>query len=392
MITPRVMALATASLLLSCVAFSAEPGAKGKKFPSEAKFLTAPESGLQVVQLTSNIADDSGLYFTSNSFVPSMHGLVFTSKRSGAWNLYLMNLDTYEFVQLTDGKKVGGTGADVCAATKEVFYRDGQLVKSVNLETLKEREITTMPAGYSGGSSVSVTLAGNALAFSICENIPITTKTAVLYSDMDERFEKRPWSAVMTGKTDGTGWHEVARQKKWISHTLISPTNPELVLYCHEGKWQRVEQRMWLASTDGSSNKPLRPEEKSEVAIGHEYWMMDGLHVGYQVQVPGGPKSLGIADVRDGSFHEYATPYRDGHTQASHAGSLFVGDGSEKEPFISLYELKDGQLTGRHLFRHGSSFSQQYWHPHPSFAPDDSTILFTSNRNGNGDVYLIKLK
>ena len=53
--------------------------------------------------------------------------------------------------------------------------------------------------------------------------------------------------------------------------------------------------------------------------------------------------------------------------------------------------LDEGKISGKYIFRHGSSFSQQHWHPHPSFSPDDAYVLFTSCRAGNGDVYLIKL-
>jgi oligogalacturonide lyase len=364
---------------------------KGKVYPDEHKVLKAEESGFQVLQLTTNAADDSGLYFTNRSFVPDENGLVFTSKRTGAWNLFYMNLKTFTFVQLTDSKDISGTGAEVSPATHEVFYRDGFAIKAVHLKTLAERTLTTTPKGYNVGSAVSVTAAGKALAFSITERIALATKTNVIYSDMDERFAKRPWSAVWTGGADGSGWHEIARQKKWISHTLISPENPDLILYCHEGRWNQVEQRMWLVNADGSHNRPLRPEEKPEIAIGHEYWFDDGIHVGYQVRYPKGKPMIGVADTRDGSYREYPTPYSDSHTQASHQGDLFIGDGTEKEPFLNLYRLEGGKLTGRHIFRHGSSFSQQHWHPHPAFSPDDAYVLFTSCRAGNGDVYLIKL-
>jgi oligogalacturonide lyase len=364
---------------------------KGKVYPDEHKVLKAEESGFEVLQLTSSPAEDSGLYFTSQSFVPDDNGVVFASKRTGAWNLFYMNLKTFTFVQLTDSKNISGTGADVCAATHEVFYREGQAIKAVNLKTLVERTLTTVPDGYNVGSAMSVTASGDALAFSISEKITLTTKTDKIYSDMKEHFEKRPWSAVWTGRADGTGWHEIARQKKWISHTLISPTNPNLILYCHEGSWGQVEQRLWLVNSDGSDNRKLRPEEKPEIAIGHEFWFGDGIHVGYQVRYPKAKPMIGVADVRDGSYHEYPVPFGDGHMQASHHGNLFIGDGSEKEPFLNLYRLEDGKLTGRHVFRHGSSFSQQHWHPHPAFSPDDGGVVFTSCRAGNGDVYLIKL-
>lgn len=367
------------------------PGQKGRKYPAEARVFTAAESGLRVIQLTSSTAEDNGLYFTGGKFVPSLNGLVFASQRSGKWNLFFARLDTFEITQVTDGQKINATGAEVCAATKEVFFRDGSKVKSVNLETLAERDIVSIPEGYSIGASLSVTAAGDTLAFSISENIKLTTKTDKLYSDMDEHFEKRPWSAVFIGRTDGKGWHQIARQQKWISHVIVCPTDPNLVLYCHEGRWNRVEQRMWLASADGKINKPLRVEETPEVQIGHEFWYPDGVHVGYQVTPPKGKKSIGMADIRDGSYKEYPAPYSDWHVQAGAAGRYFVGDGNDKDPYINLYELKDGRLLGRHLYRHDGAYTQQYWHPHPAFSPDGRYILFTSSKAGNGDVYLIEL-
>lgn len=376
--------------VLSCIS-SPAASLKGKVYPAENKTLQAKESGYEVLQLTSSPAEDSGLYFTSQSFVPADNGLVFTSKRTGSWNLFYMNLKSFEFIQLTDAKNISGTGAEVCAARREVFYREGKVVKAVHLKTLVERTVATIPENYSIGSALSVTADGSALALSITSNIVLTTKTKIIYSDMEEHFTKRPWSAVLTGGADGTGWHEIARQQKWLSHTLISPTNPNLILYCHEGRWNQVEQRLWLVNADGRHNRPLRVEEKPEISIGHEFWFEDGIHVGYQIRYPKGPAKMGVADTRDGSFTEYEMPFSDGHVQASHHGNLFIGDGSNKEPFLSLYQLTDGKITGRHIFRHDSSFSEQYWHPHPAFSPDDKYVVFTSCRAGNGDVYLIRI-
>lgn len=365
---------------------------KGRHYPAEAKTFTAPESGLEVIQLTTHPADDCAPYFTSTSFVGD--GLVIASRRTGDWNLFYVDLKTRELTQLTDGRGIAGQGATVCPATREVFYREGDKIKSVNLDTLEERTITSAPDGYNVGAALSVTDDGTMLAFSITEKIKLTTKTDVIYSDMDEHFRKHPWSAVMVGRSDGSDWHQVARQRNWISHTMISPTatgGGGIVLYCHEGRWDQVPQRLWLVNADGTNNRKLRPEELPALRIGHEFWLPDGMHVGYQVQYPGKTKGIGIADVRNGIFKEYPADFTDTHVQRSRDGRWFVGDGSAKEPYINLYELQDGRLHGRHLFRHDGSFAQQYWHPHPSFSPDDRFVLFTSNRAGNGDVYLIRL-
>jgi oligogalacturonide lyase len=152
-----------------------------------------------------------------------------------------------------------------------------------------------------------------------------------------------------------------------------------------------VRQRLWLIDAGGRDNIPLRREDTSSVAIGHEYWVSDGIHVGYQVTEPDGPKSIGIADVIDGSYFEYPTPYNDAHTQMSHTSDTFVGDGSDHEPYLNLYRLADGKLTGRHLWKHGGSFAPPTLSAQPRFSPDDKFVLLTSTRDGNANVYLIKL-
>ena len=37
----------------------------------------------------------------------------------------------------------------------------------------------------------------------------------------------------------------------WINHLLFSPTDPTLLMYCHEGPWKKVD-RIWTIRTDGS--------------------------------------------------------------------------------------------------------------------------------------------
>jgi oligogalacturonide lyase len=39
----------------------------------------------------------------------------------------------------------------------------------------------------------------------------------------------------------------------WINHLLFSPADPNLLMYCHEGPWQKVD-RIWLIYTDGTHN------------------------------------------------------------------------------------------------------------------------------------------
>ena len=39
----------------------------------------------------------------------------------------------------------------------------------------------------------------------------------------------------------------------WVNHLLFSPTDPQLLMYCHEGSWEKVD-RIWMIHTDGTHN------------------------------------------------------------------------------------------------------------------------------------------
>ena len=39
---------------------------------------------------------------------------------------------------------------------------------------------------------------------------------------------------------------------EWIGHTQFSPTDPDRIIFCHEGPWHRVD-RMWTMKVDGSA-------------------------------------------------------------------------------------------------------------------------------------------
>ena len=41
----------------------------------------------------------------------------------------------------------------------------------------------------------------------------------------------------------------------WVNHLLFSPADPTLLMYCHEGPWQKVD-RIWMIHTDGTPQHP----------------------------------------------------------------------------------------------------------------------------------------
>jgi len=66
----------------------------------------------------------------------------------------------------------------------------------------------------------------------------------------------------------------------WVNHLLFSPTDPELLMYCHEGMWQKVD-RIWLIHTDGTHNTLIHKRTMAMEIAGHEFWGLDGQTIWY---------------------------------------------------------------------------------------------------------------
>lgn len=353
----------------------------GKTYPPEWKRFTSPESGLEVIQLTSDGNLNCGLYFYNDGFNLKDSMLVFASKRTGSMNLFTVDLRSGTIRQLTHGSKIRARGATYSAARNEVFFGDDRVVKALDVKTLKERILYNIPKGFTIAASLSVTADGSMIAFAVVKK-----------PKNDAAGVGQPFQSTIIAVNTITGYaHEVTHEESYISHVLINPVDTTKILYCHEGAWDTVAQRMWLVNSDGTGKCALRPEEDPVLRVGHEYWFNDGKHVGYQIGKPDKRKYIGILDVATKEYIEY--PYADDkHTESNSTGTMFVGDGMPKHADISIYTLEGGKTKQKVLYRHNSSYEDEEQHPHPRFSPDDKSVFFTTDRDGQSNIYIIPLR
>ncbi len=78
---------------------------------------------------------------------------------------------------------------------------------------------------------------------------------------------------------------ELLHSTDWIGHMLFSPVDPTLLMYCHEGPWQKVD-RIWMIRTDGSDNHLIHKRTMAMEIAGHEFWGLDGKTIWYDWQYP----------------------------------------------------------------------------------------------------------
>jgi len=84
---------------------------------------------------------------------------------------------------------------------------------------------------------------------------------------------------VLSIPTDGSEARTLYEEEAWLGHVNPSSTRPELLTYCEEGPWDRVDNRIWVLDAGSGERWPLR-ETSGEGGVGHEYWMRDGERVG----------------------------------------------------------------------------------------------------------------
>ncbi len=71
----------------------------------------------------------------------------------------------------------------------------------------------------------------------------------------------------------------------WLNHVQFSPTDPTLMMFCHEGPWHKVD-RIWTIRTDGSELKKIHTRTMDMEIAGHEFFCPDGNYILYDLQTP----------------------------------------------------------------------------------------------------------
>jgi oligogalacturonide lyase len=187
---------------------------------------------------------------------------------------------------------------------------------------------------------------------------------------------------------------------EWLNHVQFSPTDPTLIMFCHEGPWHKVD-RIWTIRTDGSDLRKIHTRSMDMEIAGHEFFGADGKTIWYDLQTP---KSrvfwLAGHVIATGETIRYKVEreHWSVHFNVSPDGRLFAGDGggprSVAAPgngqWIYLFTPKDGALQAEKLVdlsKHDYEFE-----PNLTFTPDGKWIVFRSNMHGAVHTYAVEVK
>ena len=362
--------------------------AKGSVHYENRPHIRDRRTGVSLRRVTSGADDAHHLYFTNPSFTPDGGTLVYVSFGSGVPELYAQDIETGAAAQLTETRALAEFSPHVAHRSRAVFYIDPPEVHRVDIDTLADEVIGRVPEGRRP-AILTVSRDDEQLAFAHCALPAEADRMEALAI-----WSLRPASAIQVLHADGSSERTVWEEGEWISHVQFCPTYPNLLLYCWEGPWDRVRQRMWLIETDGRHRRPLRPQEPGEM-IGHEYWVSNGDEVVYEhrVREPGAAAGgrAAIRSIRsDGTGDRVIVECPVSHCMSDAGNSIIVASAdAQQPPVLFRIDVAGGYYTV--LCSHGSSWRGPRAHPHPSFSPDGRRLAFTSDREGSCDIYLVDL-
>ena len=297
--------------------------------------------------------------------------------------------------------------------TRQAYYIQNGTVFGVDLDTRVVRTIasdTRIRSGSGFGLNADETLlAGSYVEGDAQPTSPASTQAPPpanplatpppRESSLEARWAARLPMALYTLQVKTGQLHVVYRSTDWLNHVQMSPTDPTLIMFCHEGPWHKVE-RIWTIRTDGSDRRLMHTRTMDMEIAGHEFFSHDGKTIWYDLQTP---KSqvfwLAGVEISGGKSIRYPVQreHWSVHFNESHDGALFAGDGggpnSVAAPgngqWIYLFRPVNGRLEAERLV--DLSKHDYQLEPNVTFTPDNKWIVFRSNIHGASHVYAVEV-
>jgi oligogalacturonide lyase len=422
--------LITVVLLLAPFAWAAEE-------PPPAEWIDSA-TGHRVIRLSKEPGSAS-LYFHQNAYSPDGKLLLITTPHG----LATVNLATREVSTLVESGESRVTPLVVGRKSGDAYYiRDGQ-VFATNMETRATRSLAKLPErGRVGTLNADETLVAGAVAETaeprvrgkqsrrtgdtITTSAPSSVPPATRNVDraqqkelsLDERLNRRiPMSLLaMNVETGQTNTFNPCTD--WLNHFQFAPTDPGLLMFCHEGPWHKVD-RIWTIRTDGSQLRKIHARTMNMEIAGHEFWSGDGKTVWYDLQTPRG-EDFWVAGVNletgSRTWYHLERDEWSVHFNVSHDGTLFAGDGGDQHmvahakngTWIYLFRpqlLPDvagisadnkAELIQSGVFRSerlvDMSKHDYGLEPNVTFTPDNKYLIFRSNMFGPTHVFAVEVE
>src|SRR5215207_10129573 len=237
----------------------------GKKWPSEIRTFVDEQTGRTIKQLTTT-GNNVHMYFTENSFVQGKNEIIFQSDRASGqdrapheapqYSLFRMNLDTGIIEQISDDVTRSAHAATKTPDGELIAYTTDCDVKVLNTVTGQTTLVYRETGAFSMASVPSIAPNRRYVAFCRNENVQ-SLESGANYGGFKERYYAIKDGRITLAYLDGSGSFDVFKDTHQVGHFQFSPVDSTLGMFCHEGPWNLVTQRMWFLDFVSHTVRPL---------------------------------------------------------------------------------------------------------------------------------------
>ncbi len=401
------------SIILSCIKNNLPVLETGSITPMPDKWMDK-DTGHEVERLTDTIGNKRSFYFHNNPFIPekgnegdlmvyygSMHSNQ-TDKvfgRGESRQLFTINLKTKETKQITHHTSPF-FGEIVGKKRREVFYQSKDSVFATNIDNLETHLIFVFPDSIRGGVTTL-----NADETLLAGSISSAEKDSILRNNPRKSdffnliFEAKLKHSLFTINVETGKMEIIFSDTAWLNHVQFSPTNPDYLMFCHEGPWHKLD-RIWLINIKEKQPRLMHKRTVVNEIAGHEFFSVDGKTIWFDLQIPKG-KTFYLAgvNIETGVERRYALKRDEWsiHFNISPDQKSFAGDGGDPSQvakaqngqWIYLFHPQQDSLKSEKLV---NMIHHDYdLEPNVHFSPDGKWIIFRANFEGKSQIYRVKI-
>lgn len=359
----------------------------------------------KVVRLTPKEGNNSSFYFHNYPFIEGSDKkgdrMVFynTDKVHGR-QIYSVNLKDRKVEQITQQSQPMH-GEIVGRRSHNVYYQIKDSVFRTNADNLKTELVYVFPEDFKADITTlnadETLLAGTWGTGAEKEIFKANPEKKDYFNKI---YEARLPRTLFTVNVNTGELKKIFTDSAWLNHVQFSPTDPSLLMFCHEGPWHKVD-RIWTINVGTGSDIKLIHKRTMDMEIaGHEWFSADGKTIWFDNQKPRGATffvtGTDLATGREESFQHKRDEWSVHYTSAPN-GQTFAGDGgyptsvahSAEGHWIYLFTVQGEHFKSEKLVN--LKHHDYKLEPNVHYSPDGKWLIFRANFEGHSDVYAVEI-
>ena len=367
----------------------------------------------KVMRLSGIDGNSVCFYFHNNPFLKQTSNegdrMIFYNTGEKGTQAYSVNLKTFKIEQVTNFEKTsktaepafdrnrnGHNGEALDFKSHNLYYQLRDSVFVTNVDTKKTRLISVFPKDFNGGI---FTLNADETMLAGMESAEADAILKINPNDTKRLFDAHPLHTLFTVNIKTGELKKIHQEKNYLNHIQFSTTDPNLLMFCREGPWDKVD-RIWTVNIKTSQTQLMYKRVMDAEIAGHEFFSPDGKTIWFDDQIPRSENFfLTGSNVNDLSVTHYRLTRDEWsiHFNISPDQKLFAGDGGNE---AQVAKAKDGMWI--YLFRpNGDHFDSERLvnmknhnyklEPNVHFSPSGKWIIFRANFEGKTNVYAVEI-